>query len=171
MKTPNIYFFRGLLIILLSFIVNSCQLNKPENTISSEEKAIRKVVETALEMFTGMNKDNASEIVKFFYAEDAIIFPPNILPIKGIDSITKFLQTYPDMSDYRHKPNEIVVFGDYAYLWETWSVTLPLTALTSYKDSGTIIWIWHKQSDKSWKLWREIWHSDIPLPDSSATEP
>jgi ketosteroid isomerase-like protein len=171
MKTSIIIIPRGLFIILVAFLVNACQSNIPADTTEADEAAIRNVVEEGLDMVTRMNKDNASEFVRFFYAEDAIIYPPNAMPIKGIESITRFLQTYPDMTDYRHQPNEMVVFGDYAYLWETWSVTLPLTEQTSYKDTGTIFWIWNKQDDESWKLWREIWHSDIPMPGSSATEP
>lgn len=163
MKT-SIIISRGLFIILITLVLNACQSNKPANTTDADETAIRKVAEESLAIFTKINKDKASEFVRFLYAEDAIIFPPNAMPIKGIDSITRFLQTYPPMTDYKQELNEIVVFGDYAYLWETWSVTLPLTEQTSYKDSGTIFWIWHKQIDESWKLWREIWHSDIPVP-------
>jgi ketosteroid isomerase-like protein len=169
MKTSITIYVRGLFIIILTLVVNACKSNKPVDSTGAEEIAIRKVVEEGLDIFTRINKDNASEFVRFMYAEDAIIFPPNEMPIKGIESITRFLQTYPLMTDYKHEPKEIVVFGDYAYLWETWSVTLPLTEQTSYKNTGTIFWIWHKQFDESWKLWREIWHSDIPLPESAST--
>jgi ketosteroid isomerase-like protein len=165
MKT-SITITRGIFIMLIPLVVNSCHPDKTANTTNADETAIRKAAEESLAMITTINKDNASEFTKFLYAEDAIIFPPNALPIKGIESITGFLQTYPPMTDYKQELNEIMVFGDYAYVWETWSVTLPLTKQTSYKDSGTIFWIWHKQIDKSWKLWREIWHSDIPAPSS-----
>jgi ketosteroid isomerase-like protein len=162
MKTKLIV--RGPLMILITLLVVACQLNKPTDSTDADKAAIRQVVEESLAMFTTINKDNASEFVRFMYAKDAILFPPNSTPIKGIEPITEFLRTYPPMTDYKHMPEEIVIFGDYAYLCETWSVTLPLTEQSSYKDTGTIIWIWHKQSDGGWKLWREIWHSDLPLP-------
>jgi ketosteroid isomerase-like protein len=169
MKTSITIYGRCFLFIIIALTMDACQLKKAPISTDADEAAIRKVVNEALGMVTGLNKNNAAEFVKFWYAEDAIIFPPNGLPIKGFDNMIKFFQTYPPMTDYSQKPEEIVVFGDLAYLWETWSVTLPLTELTTYKDMGTIFWIWHKQNDGSWKLWREIWHSDIPVPNSVTT--
>jgi len=154
------------LMVLIVLIIVACQSKtEPASSTAADEAAIRKVVDEALVMFIGINKDNAAEFVRFWYAEDAIIFPPNAKPVSGFDDLIKFFQAYPPMTDYRQKPEEIVVFGNYAYLWETASVTLPLTDQTSYVDTATILWIWQKQTDGSWKLWREIWHSDIPVPD------
>jgi ketosteroid isomerase-like protein len=169
MKPTHAIYSRWLLLTIIALLLITCQSKNESNSTASDEAAIRKVVEEALVLVTGLNKDNSAEFVKFWYAEDAIIFPPNGQPIKGFEDMIKFFQTYPPMTDYKQKPMEIVVFGDYAYLWETWSVTLPLTEKTSFKDTGTIFWIWHKQKDGSWKLWREIWHSDIPAPDSTST--
>jgi len=155
-----------LILILMSFI--SCKPKNDSTGTAKDEAAIRKIVDEALVLVKGLNKDNAEEFVRFWYAEDAIVYPPNGLPIKGFDNLIKFFQAYPPMTDYEQEPREIVVFGDYAYLWETWTVTLPLAEQTTYKDTGTIFWIWHKQKEGSWKLWREIWHSDIPVPDSNS---
>lgn len=152
----------GLILILLTVL--ACKTKNDSHATSNDEVAIRKVVDEALVLVKGLNKDNAEEFVRFWYAEDAIVYPPNGLPVKGFEDLIKFFQAYPPMTDYEQEPREIVVFGDYAYLWETWTVTLPLAEQTTYKDTGTIFWIFHKQKDGSWKLWREIWHSDIPVP-------
>jgi ketosteroid isomerase-like protein len=157
------------LTLVAAIIITACQPKRPAGFTDADKAAIRKVADKGLSMVTGVNKDNASALVKFLYTEDAIIFPPNAAPLKGHEAIIKSLQTYPPMTDYIQKPEEIVVFGDFAYQWETWSVTLPLADQTSFKDAGTIFWIWHKQSDGAWKLWREIWHSDLPVPESAST--
>jgi ketosteroid isomerase-like protein len=154
------------ILIFAVVIFASCKpKTEPAGSTAADEAAIRKVVDEALVMVTRLNNDNAEEFVRFWYAEDAVVFPPNAKPVSGFDDLIKFFQAYPPMTDYVQKPEEIVVFGNYAYLWETWSVTLPLTDQNTYKDTGTIFWIWHKQTDGSWKLWREIWHSDIPVPN------
>ncbi len=169
MKTSITIFIRGFFIILLALAVSACQPRGSAGFTDADKAAIRKVVDQGLAMFKGLNKDNASAFVKFFYAKDAIIFPPNALPLKGQEAIIGFLQTYPSMSDYNHKPEEIVGFDDFAYLWETWSVTIMLPGHAAYKDTGTIFWIWQKSNDGSWKLWREIWHSDLPVPEIAST--
>jgi ketosteroid isomerase-like protein len=171
MKIQTITVIRGFFLIFVTLLLVTCRPEQSTSSMESDKAAIRKMVDQSLAMFTKLNKENAAEIVRFMYAEDAILFPPNALPIKGFENMIKFFQTYPPTTDYMQKPEEIVVFGDYAYLLETWSVTLPLTEQTSYKDTGTIFWIWHKQNDGSWKLWREIWHSDIPMPNSATAKP
>jgi ketosteroid isomerase-like protein len=169
MKTKISICFRGILIILMILNLTACQTTESASKIEADKAAIRKVAGEALSMVTKVNKDNAAEMVKFLYTEDAVIFPPNALPLKGQKAIIELLQTYPPMTDYVQKPEELVVFGDFAYQWETWSVTLPLADQTPFKDSGTIFWIWHKQSDGAWKLMREIWHSDLPIPIITST--
>lgn len=149
--------------------MNACQTKESASNTEADKAAIRKVADEALSMVTRINKDNASELVKFFYAEDAVVFPPNALPLKGHEAIIGLLQTYPPMTDYIQKPEEIVVLSNFAYQWDTWSVTLPLAGQTSFKDTGTVFWIWHKQDDGAWKLWREIWHSDLPVTSNPST--
>lgn len=155
---------RGIFMILLLLILNACQMKESANKIEADKAAIREVSDQALSTVTKMNKDNAAEWVKSFYTEDAIVFPPNASPVKGQKAIIEMLQSYPPMTDYVQKPEEMIVFGDYAYQWDTWSVTVPLSDQTPFKDTGTIFWIWHKQNDGKWKLLREIWHSDLPVP-------
>lgn len=158
-------------MILVTLTMIGCQTKGPAVSTSADEAAIRKVLDENLIKVHALNKDNAESYVKFVYAEDAIIFPPNKTLIKGQLAITEFYQTYPPMTDFDMKTAEIMIFGDLAYTWHNWSVTLPLPDQGTYKDSGTIISIWHKQKDGSWKLWREIWHSDMPLPNSASTKP
>jgi len=151
-------------MILIVFNLTSCQTKESSSKIEVEMAAIRKVTNEALSSVVNVNKDNAAEWVMSYYTEDAVVFPPNAPPVKGQKAIIEMLENYPPMTDYVQKPEELIVFGDYAYQWDNWSVTLPLADQTPFKDTGTIFWIWHKQEDGQWKLWREIWHSDLPVP-------
>jgi ketosteroid isomerase-like protein len=170
MKNPVTICFSGIFMILMIPILTSCQMKESAVKVEADKAAIRKVADQALSSVTKVNRDNAAEWVKSYYMEDAIVFPPNAPPVKGHKAIIEMLQNYPPMTDYIQKPEEIIVFGDYAYQWDTWSVTVPLSDNTPFKDTGTIFWIWHKQRDGSWKLLREIWHSDLPVPVSSSTQ-
>jgi len=135
---------------------------KGQGVLSDADRtAIKKTAEQGLAMFTAATKDNQA-YVRFFYTKDAIILPPNAPPVKGHTAILEFLQTFPAFSDYKQETQEIEGFGDFAYDRETYSVTMMPPGLPAIKDSGNIIWIWKKQTDGSWKLWREMWSSDFP---------
>lgn len=168
MKNPITLYFKGIFMILFCMMLTSCQMKESANKIEADKAAIRKVTDQALSSVTKVNKDNAAEWVKSYYTEDAVVFPPNAAPVNGQKAIIEMLQNYPLMTDYVQKPNELIVSGDYASQWETWSVTVPLADNTPFKDTGTLFWIWHRQNDGTWKIMREIWHSDLPVPNVSS---
>jgi ketosteroid isomerase-like protein len=171
MKRPGSLYFPGIFVILILPVLTSCQTKGSTGDTETEKAVIKKMAGQLLSGVTGLTKDNAAGLVKTFYSEDAVIFPPNAPPVRGQKAITEMLRNYPPMTDYLQKPEEIIVSGNYAYQWDTWSVTLPLSDKTAFKDKGTIFWIWHKQDDGKWKLLREIWHSDIPVPGISPAPP
>jgi ketosteroid isomerase-like protein len=154
-------------ILFVAVIVFACQ-PKTETASSSaaDEAAIRKVLEENLTRARALNKDNAQSYVSFIYTEDAVIFPPNMKRIEGQQALTEYYQNYPQMTGFDMKNEELKVLGEFAYLRDNWSFSLPNQETAN--DSGTIFTIWHKQSDGSWKIWREIWHSDIPAPESAS---
>lgn len=158
----------GLLVILVALVAAACQPKGQAVLTDADKAAIKKVTEQGLAMFTAPTKDNFA-YVKFFYTEDAIIFPPNAPALKGHEAILGLIQALPPMSDYKQETQEIVGFGDFAYDRETYSVTITPPGLPAYKDTGNITWIWRKQADGLWKLWREIWNSDLPAPGGAST--
>lgn len=155
-------------IILIALVAIVCKPSGPAMLSDADRAAIKKTTEQGLAMFTAATKDNQA-YVKFFYTEDAIILPPNAPAVEGHAAILDFLQTFPSFSDYRQETQEIEGFGDFAYDRETYSVMMMPPGLPAVKDTGKIIWIWKKQTDGTWKLWREIWSSDLPAPGSAST--
>jgi ketosteroid isomerase-like protein len=154
-------------VMILVVTLAACQPKNSVDLADAARTAIRKTLDEGMPMFQNLNKENAAVFVKFLYADDVIIFPPNAPPLTGHEAITGMLQNYPPVPDYKQESEEIEVFGDYAYLRDTWSVTMNPPGMTAYKDTGTVIQIWKKQADGSWKLWREIWHSDLRKPTST----
>lgn len=153
--------FSLLLVIVIFTIAIACQQKGPVALSDADKAAIKKTADQGQAMFTAATRDNQA-YVNFFYTDDAAILPPNAPAVIGQQAIIDYLKTFPAFSDYKQETQEIVGFGDLAYDRETYSVTMLLPGTPPIKDAGKIIWIWKKQADGSWKLWREIWNSDLP---------
>lgn len=163
MKTSINFLIRGLLMILCVWAISSCQLKKTAIDTEKDKTAITEWNDKGLTMVRNLNKDNAETLVKFTYSEDAILFPPNAKSITGREAIIIFYQNYPPMTDFNQEIKEMEVLGDYAYLRLNWSIPVKQTGLNSYIDTGIIFCIMKKQNDGTWKIWREIWNSDISV--------
>lgn len=163
MKTSINFLIRGLLMILCVWAISSCQPKKTAIDTEKDKTAITEWNDKGLTMVRNLNKDNAETLVKFTYSEDAILFPPNAKSITGREAIIIFYQNYPPMTDFNQEIKEMEVLGDYAYLRLNWSIPVKQTGLNSYIDTGIIFCIMKKQNDGTWKIWREIWNSDISV--------
>ena len=152
--------FSLLLVIVALMAGVACHAKAPAALSDADRAAIKKVAEQGQAMFTAATKDNQA-YVNFFYTEDAVILPPNAPAVQGRKALVSYLEAFPAFSDYKQETQEIVGFGDLAYDRETYSVTMLPPGGPAIKDAGKIIWIWKKQADGGWKLWREIWNSDL----------
>jgi ketosteroid isomerase-like protein len=171
MKTSINFLIRGLFLILFTLALTGCQPRKTANVTEKDKTVITEWNAESLTMVRNLNKDNAEAFVKHTYSEDAILYPPNAKSVKGLEAIIVFYQNYPPMSDFNQEIKEMEVFGDYAYLRLNWSIPVKLTELNSYIDTGIIFCIMRKQDDGSWKIWREIWNSDISIPSTPSSNP
>lgn len=129
----------------------------------TDKEAIKRTTERCLAVF------NARDLPAYvrFYTEDAVIFPQNAPAVKGHEAILSFLQKIPPFSDYRHETQELEGMGNLVYNLETYSATVMPPGLPSFRLTGRVIWIWQKQADESWKVWREMFNSDLPAPEGA----
>lgn len=171
MKRSSGTFIKGLLLILVTLAMISCQSKKPAKLTETDATALQEFNDKGLTMAKELNKDNAEAFVKFTYTEDAVIYPPALRPIFGHEALIGFYQNYPPMTDFNQKIEEFEVFNDYAYLRLSWSIPVVLSDLETFTNSGVIFAIMKKQEDGSWKIWREIWNSDVSLPPLPLTNP
>lgn len=95
------------------------------------------------------------------YCKDAVILSPNMPIVLGRDSIIKFF--YGD-----GKNTEAVielpignVYGNEELVVEEGTYNFP-DGKGGYFDKGKFIALWKQENDK-WKLYREIWNTDLPL--------
>jgi ketosteroid isomerase-like protein len=172
MKATIHFLIRGLLMILITLALTGCQSNKTAGVTEKDKTVITEWNTESLTMVRNLNKDNAESFVKHTYSEEAILFPPNAKSVKGREAIIVFYQNYPPMSDFNQEIEEMEVFSDYAYLRLNWSIPVAQTELNpSYTETGIIFCIMRKQNDGNWKIWREIWNSDMLAPSTPASDP
>jgi ketosteroid isomerase-like protein len=104
------------------------------------------------------------------YVEDAILLPPHGPSVEGRAAIQAWLAALPPISDARGQVEELDGRGDLAYVRGTYSLLItPPGTPAPLRDQGKVIQIYRKQADGSWKLARDIFNSDLPLPTPEPT--
>jgi ketosteroid isomerase-like protein len=98
------------------------------------------------------------------YAEDAIVLPPNQAAVQGKAAIQAWMEAPPPLSNFQTKSLEIEGRGDLAYDRGTYSLTVTPVGAAPIDVHGKFLTILRKQADGSWKILRDIWNSDLPLP-------
>ncbi len=107
------------------------------------------------------------------YTDDAILMPPNHSPLEGKQAIEKYLAEIGSQlqaSNFQLSISEVDVQGDTTIVRGTYSssFTVPGTN-ASMEDRGKHLQVWKRQVDGSWKLHRDIWNSNMPIPGSPQT--
>ena len=133
--------------------------------LSAEEAAIRSADEQWQEAAKAKDLDHFLS----FYAEDAMVFPPNAPLVSGKDAIRSLwsgLMANPGF-DLTWEPVKVEVAnaGDQAWVQETFELQLQNPEGKVVQDRGKAILIWKKQLDGSWKGAAEIFNSDLPSPE------
>jgi len=102
--------------------------------------------------------------VSNFYAEDAIVMPPNQHIIQGKDAIRASKEVYPPVKEFIASVDEVYGYGDLAVVRGTYELSIqPEGVQEPIKDMGKWIEIRRKQQDGSWLIEVDIWNSNNPL--------
>jgi len=151
-----------LFVVLVVVVATACRQRGPSTLSDADKAAIKKTTDQAFALFAKPTKDWPA-FVKVLYAEDAMVLPPNAPAVKGQEAIIDMVRSFPPFSDYRQEPKEIEGSGNLAYDCQSYSMTFTPPGVPAFKETGKLVWIWKKQADGSWKLWREIYNSDRPV--------
>ncbi len=127
----------------------------------ADREAIQKTFEHIKEVFGAPAKDWPA-LVTLAYDRDAIMMAPNAPAVQGHEALTAAWEAFPPFSDFRQETLKIEGSGDFAFCHDEYSFTMTLPGQSPLKDKGKVITIWRKQTDGSWKVYREIWNSDLP---------
>lgn len=118
------------------------------------------------EILAAYNTGDAAAVAAF-YTDDAIEFPPNAPATVGKEAIQLDIQTLFDQFTIKFglEVVEVEVAGDWAFSRGSHTLTLtPKTGGEPTEDSGKWIEILKRQPDGGWKIYRNMYNSDQPLP-------
>ena len=107
------------------------------------------------------------------YTDDAILMPPNHSPLEGKQAIEKYLAEIGSQlqaSNFQLSISEVDVQGDTTIVRGTYSSSFTVPGTNApMEDRGKTLQVWKRQADGSWKLHRDIWNSNMPIPVSPQT--
>jgi ketosteroid isomerase-like protein len=109
--------------------------------------------------------------VAAMYTADAVVMPANGPAVTGRAGIQQLLGTFPPLTVFTLNSAEIDGMGDLAYQRGTFLMTFPLPSGGSATDSGKYLEIRRRQADGTWLISRDIWNSDIPVPEPAPPAP
>ena len=104
------------------------------------------------------------------YTDDAVRMPPNSPALVGKDAIRSVMQSSFEKFtfDIKETAEEVIVAGDWAFARGTYTYTITPKAGSEPIGDDSGKWMaFHKcQPDGSWKIYRNIWNSDLPPSDA-----
>jgi ketosteroid isomerase-like protein len=128
---------------------------------ANDEAAIRQALDAEMKAADAADAAGWASL----YTSNAIVLRPHATAVQGRDAIQQWLATLPHISNAKAQGVEVMGYGDLAYLRGAYSMTFSIPGVPSPIDEwGKFLQIYRKQSDGSWKMTREIYNSDLPLP-------
>ena len=100
-----------------------------------------------------------------YYADDALMMPPNIPTLQGKDSIRTLWKSLLEAPGFAGgwKATKVEVSVDLAYVSGTYEITETDDSGKPMTDKGKYIKNWKKQPDGSWKCVADMFSSDMSL--------
>jgi len=139
----------------------------PPDTRAADERAVR-------DADAAWSKAAAAKDVEAyvgFFAEDALVLPPNAPMQTGQESIRKALSeemARPGFAlSWQASKAEASRSGDMAYTVGTCQFTVNDPKGKPVTDRGKYVTVWKKQLDGKWKVAVDIYNSDPPAPEAA----
>jgi uncharacterized protein (TIGR02246 family) len=139
----------------------ACQPAGPAALATADADAIR----AAAAAYITAVRDTAWATWADFYANDATVLPPNGPQVSGRDNLIAWARAFPPMTQFTLTQVEVDGRGDLAYVVGRYSMVLAPPGAPEMADSGKYLEIWRRQQDGSWKIMRDMFNSDVPLPE------
>ena len=140
-------------LLAVTLVVGGCR-----QAASAPRSADRQAIEAAVSRYVAASNQGDAEALTELYAEDAVLLPPDHLPIHGRRAIGEFWRQGTD-SGLAVRTLRVEVDGSIGYLVGQYS--LPQTE-EEPADSGKYVMCLRRQRDGSWKLTADIWNSSAP---------
>ena len=114
---------------------------------------------------TALNSGDIDAMISL-WVDDGIMLPPGSLPVIGKENIRTTAEApldhyIRDVAVIEEKETQIM--GDWAYSWGMYKASLtPKSEGESYFVDGKFFTIFKRQADGSWRIYRDIFNSNVP---------
>ena len=109
-----------------------------------------------------------------FYADDAVVMPPNAAIASTKDAIRKIwsdmFTTAGFSISWKATKVEVAKSGDIGFVSGTYEVTMNDASGKPASERGKYLVVWEKQADGKWKCGADIWNSDMPATPPPTTK-
>jgi len=119
----------------------------------SDQQAIRDVIQTWMEATARGDIDRVLSLM----AEDVVFLTAGNAPMRGRDAFAAASRAMAGKIrfDGRSDVQEIVVSGDYAYVWNNLQVTATPHGGEPMRRSGPVLSVFRRERDGRWVLFRD----------------
>src|ERR1051325_1435653 len=146
--------FRTILLLLLA-LFTACQTTTPAG---ADESVLRKLDD---EWSKAVGAKDVEKTMSY-YADDALMMPPNIPTLTGKESIRTLWKSLLEAPGFAGgwKAKKVEVSGDLSYVTGTYEITETDESGKPMTDKGTYLKVWKKQRDGNWKCVADMFNSD-----------
>lgn len=103
-----------------------------------------------------------------FCAADGSVMAPNAPIATGKPAITQLFSTFFSWPDFKISWNatdvEVARSGELGYTTGLYELSFKDPSGKVINDNGKYVTVWKKQADGSWKVLRDIFNSNLPMP-------
>jgi len=156
----------ALLLFLISsaILTTSCNPSGTVDTRAADAAALQRADEQWAA--TAARNDLAATVA--FYADDAVLLPPNASIATDAKSIR---QTWASLLgpntalSWKASKTEVAKSGELGYLYGSYELSIKdPKGGPPVHDTGKFLEIWKKQADGNWKCIVDTYNSDLPVP-------
>lgn len=151
-------------VVTLVAMLAACQPAAPAGLSEADVQAIRAADQAAVAAIAA--KDWAGWAAGF--TEQGIIMPPNTDAVTGRDGIQAWAAGFPPFTDFQGQVEEVEGLGNLAYVRGSYSLTITPPGAAPIPERGKFFYVTRKQADGTWKVVRDMWNSNLPVPAPAA---
>lgn len=158
------------LLVVCAFLASSCGPSSAVDNRAADAAAIQALDE----QWSAAAARNDLAATVAFYADDAVLLPPNA-PIardpKSIRDNWAAMLGPGTVISWKVSKAEAAKSGDLGYLYGTYSLSMKdPKGGPAVNDTGKMVEIWKKQDDGKWKCIVDTFNSDLPPAPAPASK-
>lgn len=150
-------------LFFFSFAIMIAACNQPQKTETTsavfDMEAVKKHIAEMNKTYGNRFLSNDTAFYIERYCKDAEVYSPGVPAVKGRDSIRSFFYQNGNNKEAKIELPPNTIYGSESLVVEEGTYNFPDSRGGSF-DKGKFIALW-KQEDGKWKLYREIWNTDI----------